>query len=144
MIKNNLQFHYNGKTMIILKSAYQVASVMSNSLQPYGPYSLLESTVCGISRHKYLSELPYPPPEDLLTQESNLNLLCLLQWQVGSLPLVPPGKPYDYFYWPPNIQINVYSYQAFACMMINNLPLTIRSHTVVDLRSQTKRYYSTR
>ena len=27
------------------------------------------------------------------TQESNPRLLCLLHWQVGSLPLVPPGKP---------------------------------------------------
>ena len=29
----------------------------------------------------------------LLTQGSNRSLLCLLGWQVGSLPLVPPGKP---------------------------------------------------
>ena len=28
------------------------------------------------------------------TQRSNLRLLCLLHWQVGSLPLVPSGKPY--------------------------------------------------
>ena len=28
------------------------------------------------------------------TQESNLHLLCLLHWQVGSLPLLPPGKPH--------------------------------------------------
>ena len=27
------------------------------------------------------------------TQGSNLCLPCLLHWQVGSLPLVPPGKP---------------------------------------------------
>ena len=27
------------------------------------------------------------------TQVSNLHLLCLLYWRVGSLPLVPPGKP---------------------------------------------------
>ena len=25
-------------------------------------------------------------------QGSNLHLLCLLHWQMGSLPLVPPGK----------------------------------------------------
>ena len=29
-----------------------------------------------------------------LTQGSNLRLLHLLHWQVGSLPLVPPGKPW--------------------------------------------------
>ena len=28
-----------------------------------------------------------------LTQGSNPSLLCLLQWQAGSLPLVPPAKP---------------------------------------------------
>ena len=28
-----------------------------------------------------------------LAKGSNLCLLCLLNWQVGSLPLVPPGKP---------------------------------------------------
>ena len=27
------------------------------------------------------------------TQGLNLHLLCLLHWQVGSLALVPPGKP---------------------------------------------------
>ena len=27
------------------------------------------------------------------TQGSNPSLLCLLHWQEGSLPLVPPGKP---------------------------------------------------
>ena len=27
------------------------------------------------------------------TQGSNLRLLCLLHWQVGSLPLAPPEKP---------------------------------------------------
>ena len=26
------------------------------------------------------------------TQVSNPHLMCLLHWQVGSLPLVPPGK----------------------------------------------------
>ena len=42
----------------------------------------------GFSRHKYYSGLPCPPPGDL----PNLSLLGLLHWQVGSLPLAPPGK----------------------------------------------------
>ena len=29
-----------------------------------------------------------------LTQVLNMCLLCLLHWQAGSLPLVPPGKPH--------------------------------------------------
>ena len=32
----------------------------------------------------------------LLTQGLNLHLLCLLDWQEGSLPLAPPGKPSNY------------------------------------------------
>ena len=39
------------------------------------------------------SGFPSPPPVVFPTQGSNLHLLCLLPWQVGSLPLVPPGKP---------------------------------------------------
>ena len=30
-----------------------------------------------------------------LTQGSNPHLLCLLHWQMGSLPLAQPGKPYS-------------------------------------------------
>ena len=33
------------------------------------------------------------PSSIFLSQESNQHFLCLLHWQVGSLPLVPPGKP---------------------------------------------------
>ena len=36
-----------------------------------------------------------------LIQGSNPSLLCLLNWQVGSLPLVPPGKPISYSTLPP-------------------------------------------
>ena len=44
-------------------------------------------------RQEYWSGLPCPPPEHLPTQELNSHLLCLLHWQVGSLPPGPPGKP---------------------------------------------------
>ena len=37
------------------------------------------------------SGLPFPSPGDLSHQRSNSYLLHLLHWQVGSLPLVPPG-----------------------------------------------------
>ena len=36
----------------------------------------------GFSRQKYWNGLPFPLPGDLLIQESNLRLLCLLNWQV--------------------------------------------------------------
>ena len=47
----------------------------------------------GFSRERYSSGLPCPSPGVFLTQGWNLCLLCLLHWQAGSLPLVPPGKP---------------------------------------------------
>ena len=47
----------------------------------------------GFSRHTYWSGFPCPPPGDLPTQGLNSYLLCLLHWQAGSLPLVPPEKP---------------------------------------------------
>ena len=67
---------------------------MSNSLQPYGlwPASLLcpwdsPGKNAGVGCHFLLQGI-FP------TQGSNLCLLCLLHWQVGSLPLAPPGKPF--------------------------------------------------
>uniref|UniRef100_A0AC11CFY0 B cell linker n=1 Tax=Ovis aries TaxID=9940 RepID=A0AC11CFY0_SHEEP len=38
-------------------------------------------------RHEYWSGLPFPPPGDL--PDPGIKLLCLLNWQVGSLPLAP-------------------------------------------------------
>ena len=46
----------------------------------------------GFSRQEW-SGLPCPPPGALSIQGSNLCLIHLLHWQVGSLPLAPPGKP---------------------------------------------------
>ena len=43
----------------------------------------------GMGCHALLQEI-------FLTQGSNPRLLCLLHWQVGSLPLAPPGNPYFY------------------------------------------------
>ena len=39
-----------------------------------------------------------------LIQRSNLPLLCLLHWQVGSLPLAPPGKPVNNSSWKEILQ----------------------------------------
>ena len=47
----------------------------------------------GFSRQEYWSGLPALLQGVFRTQESNPPLLCLLLWQVGSLPLVPPWKP---------------------------------------------------
>ena len=48
----------------------------------------------GFSRQEYWSGLRCPPLGDIFpTQGLNPQLFDLLHWQVGSLPLAPPGKP---------------------------------------------------
>ena len=69
-------------------------SVVSNSLQPHGlqPTGLLcpwnsPGKNTGGGCHFLLQGI-------FLTQGLNPHLLSLLHWQVGSLPLAPPGKPW--------------------------------------------------
>ena len=45
----------------------------------------------GFPRQESWSELPFPSPGNL----PHLSLLCLLHWQVESLPTEPPGLPMD-------------------------------------------------
>ena len=44
------------------------------------------------SRQEYWSRLPFPTLGDLPNPGMEPTTLCLLHWQVDSLPLVPPGK----------------------------------------------------
>ena len=55
--------------------------------------SLSGSSVCGILQQEYWNELHVLLQGAFLTQGWNPGLLCLLHWQVGSLPLVLYGKP---------------------------------------------------
>ena len=49
-----------------------------------------------------------------MAKGSNQCLLCLLYWQVGSLPLMPPEKPtYEYIY------IYIYAYMCVYLIWIN-------------------------
>ena len=59
----------------------RACSVMSDSATQWTPLSM------GFHRQEYWSGLPFPPQRILLTQGSNAHLLCLLPWQVNSLPL---------------------------------------------------------
>ena len=54
--------------------------------RPPGPLSM------GFSRHDYWSGLPFPPLGDLPSQWLNTQLLSLIHWQAGSLPLVTPSS----------------------------------------------------
>ena len=77
---------------------------MSSSLRPYGlqPARLLcpwdssgmDTLLQGI----------------FMTQGLNPHLLCLLHWQVGSLPLAPPGKHLQFWQWLPNLFMPIYSF----------------------------------
>ena len=46
----------------------------------------------GFFRQEYWSGLPLPSLRDLPNPETELGLLCLLHWRVGSLPLEPTGN----------------------------------------------------
>ena len=85
----------NWKTMYVPRRnrCPQVISVVSDSVRPCGlwPTRLLCPWDCpgkntGVDCH--LQGI-FP------TQGLDLCLLCLLRWQVGSLPLAPPGKPME-------------------------------------------------
>ena len=57
-------------------------------------YSPPGSSVHGFLQARILEWVAMPSSRGIfLTQESNPCLLCFLHWQVGSLPLGPPGKP---------------------------------------------------
>ena len=63
-------------------------------------YSLPGSSVLGILQARILEGVAMLSSRGIFpTQGLNLNLLCLLHWQVGSFPLAPPGKPaYSYIH----------------------------------------------
>ena len=55
-------------------------------------WSSQDSLTHGILQAEYWCGLPYPPPEYLPHPGVKTVSLCLLYWQVGSLPLVPAGS----------------------------------------------------
>ena len=66
-------------------------SVVSNSLRPCSPPSY---SVHGILRARILDWVAMPSSRGIfLIQRLNPHLLWLLNWQMDSLPLTPPGKP---------------------------------------------------
>ena len=69
----------------------------------------------------------------LSTQGWNLHLLHLLHWQVGSLPLAPPGKPRVYS----SVQFS--SFQSLS--RVHSLRLHGLQHSRLPCRSQTPGAY---
>ena len=56
-------------------------------------YSLPVSSVHGILQARIQEWVAKPSSRDSSWPREWTQVLCLLHWQVGSLPLVPPGKP---------------------------------------------------
>ena len=71
----------------------------------------------GLSRQESWSGLPCPSSRDFLIRGLNPCLLHLLQWQVGSFPLAPPGKPISNTYIPPI---------PFSCLITSAGTLSVR------------------
>ena len=69
---------------------------------PLGYYIILDvgcqaPLSLGFSRQEYWSGLPLPSPGELPDPGNEpTSFTPNLNWQMGSLPLVPPGKPYGY------------------------------------------------
>ena len=92
---------------VILLLYCLISSVLSDSLQSMDcspPGSSVPGKNVGVGCHTLLQGI-------FLTQGLNLSLLCLLHWQVGSLPLVPPGKPTS-----PPVLLGIYENRPFPCL----------------------------
>ena len=78
---------------------YLCVYVYAKSLQLYLTLATLWTVACqaslfmGFSMQEYWSGLHAFLQRIFLIKGSNPHLLCLLHWQVGSLPLVLPRKP---------------------------------------------------
>ena len=59
---------------------------MDHSLPGFSVHGILQARILEWDCHALLQGI-------LPTERSDTRLLCLLRWQVDSLPLVPPGKP---------------------------------------------------
>ena len=125
---------------------------MSDSVQPYGlqPTRLLcpwdsPGKNTGVDCDSFLQGIS-------LTQGLNPCLLCLLQWQVGSLPLVPPGKLLEItespvlsfwllaaYYDPPHkVKASSKTSKFFNCPVVDFCPVSKSQVPVSDQHSSSQ------
>ena len=84
----------NDLTLPILPCACAKSLQSCPTLHEPTDYSAPDSSVHGILQARILERVAMSSSRGLSwPRGSNLHLLCLLHWLVGSLPLVPPGKP---------------------------------------------------
>ena len=89
---------------------------MSNSVTPWtvARQALLSM---GFSRQEHWSGLLFPSPGDLPAQGLNLNLLYLLPWRVGSLPLHHWGSSVLNFKKKKTLSWSMIQFIKFPCHM---------------------------
>ena len=66
------------------------------------------------------------------TQGLNLHLLCLLHWQVGSLPLAPPGKP----------SMRASEVKSLSCVQLFATPWTVAYQVSLSTEFSRQEYWS--
>ena len=70
--------------------------------------------------------------QQISTQGSNLIFLLLLHWQMGSLPLAPPGK---------SRSLNYYNQHICICQILNNLITSCECvHELKSTRTHNEKY----
>ena len=69
------------------------------------------------SRQEYWSGLPFPPPGDLPNPRIKPTSLCLLHWQVDSLPLVPVTLLLGFLDWHCQVEITALI-EMFLCRTV--------------------------
>ena len=115
-------------TTLLISYAYEVTSVMSDSfatLWTVDHWGLCpwdspgKSTVVGC--HDLLQGM-------FLTHGSNQCFLCLLHWQAGSLPLVPPGKPIYLFPLVPSSSLSFHPSRSSQNIRLGSLCYIAASH----------------
>ena len=92
-------FGYQAKRAVWFFSVCAVASVVSDSSAVLWAVARQVPLSMGFSRQECWDGLPCRPPGDLPDPGIKPHLSRPLHWQVGSLPLAPPGKP-NFYGWP--------------------------------------------
>ena len=78
---------------LAVETECQVASVMSQSFVTPWTVAHQAPLSMGFSRQEYWSGVAMPSSRRSSQLRDGTHVSCLLPWQVGSLPLAPPGKP---------------------------------------------------
>ena len=96
----------------------------------------------GFSRQEYWSRLPCPPPRDLPDPGIKPTSLLSPDWQLSSLPLVPPGKPSNQLimtislWWDHWFFFLKHSYFYFDIPIFSDFPIVnmYNLHSVLKLK----------